>query len=222
MANYKFHYVYRITELVTRTHYYGDRSCNCHPKDDIGVKYFSSFSNYLFKNDQQQNPHRYRYKVIKIFKSKDGYSRKNAKELEVKLHLKFDVKNNKNFINRANQTSSGFCSSRNNIPCTADKKKKISATLTGRKRPEESIKKSGIGNPMYGKNGIDNPKSLKHTIINQKNEIVCICYGAEIKQKIKEFGLPTTFRYQFEPYLWTGNSKKIFEKFNGWYIISEK
>jgi len=102
--NYKYHYVYRITNITTHMYYYGDRSCNCHPSEDIGIKYFSSFGNKLFKQDQLNNPQDYNYKVIKIFET----CRKDAKQLEADLHSYFDVKNHIKFINRANQTSSGF------------------------------------------------------------------------------------------------------------------
>ena len=111
MKNYKYHYVYRITNIITEMHYYGDRSCNCQPSEDLGVKYFSSFTNKLFKQDQQQNPQDYKYKIIKIFET----CREDAKQLEVDLHKKFDVKNNPKFINRANQTSSGFNVTRESI-----------------------------------------------------------------------------------------------------------
>lgn len=100
----KYHYVYRITNLVTNMHYYGDRSCNCLPVDDLGIKYFSSFSESWFKKDQLKNPQNYKYKIIKIFET----CREDAKKLEVKLHARFDVRNHDRFINKANQTTSGF------------------------------------------------------------------------------------------------------------------
>ena len=102
--NYKYHYVYRITNKVTQMYYYGDRSCNCQPSEDIGIKYFSTSTLKLFIKDQKVNPQDYKYKVVKIFET----CREDAKQLEVDLHKKFDVKNHNKFINRANQTSSGF------------------------------------------------------------------------------------------------------------------
>jgi len=104
MLNYKYHYVYRITNIKTKMYYYGDRSCNCQPLEDIGKQYFSSFTNKFFKIDQLNNPQDYKYKIIKIFKT----CREDAKQLEVDLHKRFDVKNNPKFINRANQELSGF------------------------------------------------------------------------------------------------------------------
>ena len=108
MLNYKYHYVYRITNIITKMYYYGDKSCVEHPSENLGKVYFSSFSNKYFEIDQKLHPEDYEYKVIKIFRVSDGYNRKDAKRLEVKLHKKFDVKNHPKFINRANQTSSGF------------------------------------------------------------------------------------------------------------------
>lgn len=100
----KYHYVYRITNLVTKMYYYGSRSSICHPNDDIGINYFSSFSKPLFELDQKENPQDYKYKIIKIFET----NRNNANNLEIKLHEKFNVKLHKSFINRANQTKNGF------------------------------------------------------------------------------------------------------------------
>ena len=68
MKNYNYHYVYRITNTVTGYHYYGSKSCDEQPKENIGIKYFSSSSNKLFIQDQKNNPQDYKYKVVKEFK----------------------------------------------------------------------------------------------------------------------------------------------------------
>lgn len=101
MNNYKYHYVYRITNTVTKMHYYGDRSCNSHPSEDIGKKYFSTSSLKFFIKDQKLNPQDYKYKIVRIFET----CREDANSLEEKLHKLFDVKNHPKFINRANQQS---------------------------------------------------------------------------------------------------------------------
>lgn len=101
MKDYAYHYVYRITNVVTGYHYYGSKSCDEHPSENIGKKYKSSSTNKLFIQDQKNNPKDYKYKVVKIFET----SREDAIELEVKLHAKFDVKNHPKFINKSNQTS---------------------------------------------------------------------------------------------------------------------
>ncbi len=100
----KYHYVYRITNTVTGYHYYGSRSCGHQPSEDIGNKYFSSSTNKFFIQDQKNNPQDYKYKIVRIFE----ICRKDATQLEILLHKKFDVKNHPKFINRANQTSAGF------------------------------------------------------------------------------------------------------------------
>jgi len=93
-----YHYTYRITNIVTKIHYYGDRTSIVIPSEDLGNIYFSSYTNKYFKIDQINNPTHYRYKIIQIYDSRD-----KAKNLEKKLHMKFDVKNNPKFINRQNQ-----------------------------------------------------------------------------------------------------------------------
>ncbi len=145
MKTYKYHYVYRITNTVTQMYYYGDRSCNCQPSEDIGVKYFSSFSNKLFKEDQKNNPSDYTYKIIKIFKT----CREDAKQLEVELHSKFDVKNNPKFINRANQTSNGFTAHNEGSNNSFYGKKHSTTTKLLMKKNHADF--SGQKHPLYGK-----------------------------------------------------------------------
>lgn len=98
----KNHYTYRITNIVLNKHYYGVRTSIIAPELDIGHRYFSSSSDKEFIKDQGDNPHNYKYKVIKIFNN-----RKSAIQLEIKLHNKFDVGVNESFYNKAKQTSTG-------------------------------------------------------------------------------------------------------------------
>jgi len=98
----KYHYVYRITNTKLNKHYYGTRTSK-NPKEDIGIKYFSSSKDKDFIKDQKENPQNYKYKIIKIFNN-----RKEAIKLEIKLHSKFDVGVNESFYNRAKQTSTGW------------------------------------------------------------------------------------------------------------------
>lgn len=131
---YKYHYVYRITNTKTHLHYYGSRSCDCNPTDDIGITYFSNSSVKLFIEDQKNNPQDYKYKIIKIFET----SRKDATQLEVDLHKKFNVKNNPKFINLANQTSSGC--DRTGVPDSVETRMKKSRSLSGLKKSEKHCK----------------------------------------------------------------------------------
>ena len=98
-----FHYTYRITNIKEKKYYYGVHSCNCLPKEDIGIKYFSSSKNKEFIKDQKENPQDYKYKIIKIFKT-----RREAIEHEIFLHNKFNVGINEKFYNDSKQTSTGF------------------------------------------------------------------------------------------------------------------
>lgn len=98
-----YHYTYRITNTKERMYYYGVHSCNCLPKEDIGIKYFSSSKNKEFIKDQKENPQDYKYKIIKIFDS-----RKEAIEHEIFLHNKFNVGINESFYNKAKQTSTDY------------------------------------------------------------------------------------------------------------------
>lgn len=97
------HYVYRITNIILEKHYYGVRSSECMPSDDIGVKYFNSSKDKEFINDQRKNPSNYRYKIIRVYSSRDL-----AVKLEIRLHNKFNVGVNESFYNRAKQTSVGW------------------------------------------------------------------------------------------------------------------
>ena len=99
----KFHYNYRISNIVLNKHYYGTRTSTHEPKNDIGINYFSSSLDKNFIKDQKENPQNYKYKVIKIFDN-----RKDALLFEIKLHNKFDVGINESFYNRSKQTSTGW------------------------------------------------------------------------------------------------------------------
>ena len=100
----RYHYVYRITNIIECKHYYGSRTSRKTPYNDLGLKYFGSLkTNKWIIDDQKQNPHSYKYKILKTFSS-----RKQATQLEIKLHKKFNVKNHNKFYNMCNQTSNKF------------------------------------------------------------------------------------------------------------------
>lgn len=99
----KNHYVYRITNKIENKHYYGVRSSTIKPKEDIGIKYFSSSTDKNFIRDQKENPDNYKYKVLKIFPT-----RKDAEFFETILHEKFSVQTNESFYNKAKNTLMGF------------------------------------------------------------------------------------------------------------------
>lgn len=97
------HYTYRITNIKLNKHYYGCRSSKVEPKLDLGIKYFSSSKDKLFVQDQKENSLHYKYKIIKIFNT-----REEAIQLEIKLHNRFNVGINESFYNKSKQTSIGF------------------------------------------------------------------------------------------------------------------
>lgn len=107
MSNEIIYYsVYRITNLILKKHYYGYKTSSVHPKQIVGVSYFSSLSGQEgidFRNDQIENPQNYRYKIVGIFNNKT-----DAINLEIRLHNKFDVGVNQSFYNKAKQKSVGF------------------------------------------------------------------------------------------------------------------
>jgi len=103
---YPFNYVYRITNIVTRMHYYGVRSCIIEPRLDLGYKYFSTASSIdglAFRADQKVNSLNYRYKIVGLFET-----RELAIKREILLHNMYDVARNPKFYNQAKQTSTGF------------------------------------------------------------------------------------------------------------------
>lgn len=95
----KIYYVYRITNIVIDKHYYGFRGTFKKPKEDIGIKYFSSSSDREFIKDQKERRENYSYKIILSTPNK-----KKAQNLEVRLHKYFMVGTNDKFYNRATQT----------------------------------------------------------------------------------------------------------------------
>ena len=161
----KYHYTYRITNIVEKKYYYGVHSCNCLPKEDIGVKYFSSSKNKAFKEDIKENPQNYKYKVVKIFST-----RKEALEHEIFLHAKFNVGVNKKFYNGSKQGStnrdtSGLFPARdvdgNIFMISRDDERFISGELIANsKRPRDDFTlehRENLSKALIGK-----PKSKEH------------------------------------------------------------
>ena len=166
------HYVYRITNTKLNKHYYGSRTTKLNPKEDLGIKYFSSSKDKEFKKYQLDNPQNYKYKVIKTF---NNSADKNI--YESYLHDYFNVKEHESFYNKANQTTFGFdrtgrghtdevksiiSKTHLNVPKSKEHKRKIGLAnkgktkgnkhpFYGKKRPEHSKKISGKNNVNYGK-----------------------------------------------------------------------
>lgn len=154
--NMKYHYTYRISNIKEGMHYYGVRSCDRLPKEDIGVKYLSTSLNKAFIQDQKDNPQDYKYKVIKIFSS-----RVEAVEHEIFLHAKFNVKLHDSFYNDANQTSTGFDTTGKRYTRTPEQIINYRNCQLGKTYSKEvNMKKGRLGelNGMYGKNHTEETK----------------------------------------------------------------
>lgn len=124
MTNKKYHYTYYSYEEWGMG-YFGSRSCNCLPEEDIN--YFGSFGDKSFKPTQ------------KIILKDDYPTRKDAIKDEVILHNYYDVAANPHFTNRAKQTSTGFTQA--GVSPSAETRKKLSEAGKGKKRSEETKQK---------------------------------------------------------------------------------
>ena len=147
----KYHYVYRITNKELNKHYYGVRSSKVEPKLDLGIKYFSSSHDKDFMNEQKVNNSIFKYKVIKIFET-----REEAMSLEIFLHKKFNVGMHNSFYNLCSQSSTLF----SNISEHAKQKIKVSLSTkleNGFSITENAqikrLNKTENGNKIY-KNGL--------------------------------------------------------------------
>ena len=108
-----YHYVYRISNISTNMHYYGKRSSKIHPKEDLGVKYFSSSFDKQFISEQKLNPENFEYTIIAITDTEE-----EALELEVYLHAFYKVDKNPRFYNKARQLVTSFRTSTLGVPVT--------------------------------------------------------------------------------------------------------
>ena len=229
---YKYHYTYRISNILIKKHYYGTRSSNLNPLDDLGVKYFSSSYDKEFIKDQKLNPQNYKYKVIKTFKT-----RKEATGLEIKLHNKFNVGVNEKFYNRAKQTSTGF-----DITGTVGVNKGKLRSEKSKKKQSDTMK--GKGNHRYGKTqsneskikqsasmknrylGSKNPNAKCITIFDSLDNIILVSHGNFINECTK-LNLP--FRIFIKSYQNNGAKLYIkkgyrdpkYPKYKGWYALRD-
>ncbi len=92
----RIHYVYRVTNLISNTHYYGSKTDNLEPT--IGVRYFTSSNNREFRKDFKENIKNYKVKIIRFFNNKA-----DKIIFESYLHHHFGVKSHKRFLNLMNQ-----------------------------------------------------------------------------------------------------------------------
>lgn len=184
---YKYHYTYRITNILEKKYYYGVHSCDCLPKEDIGVKYFSSSKNKAFKEDMKNNPQNYKYKVIKIFST-----RVEALEHEVFLHNKFDVGVNSLFYNGIKQGTVNKDTS--GLSTYVDKEgNKYFISVSDERVLSGTLKSyfSGENNGMYG--NTHTPEAIEKIKIAREKQGSNVwnagktnCYTEETKMQISE------------------------------------
>ena len=194
----QYNYVYRITNKENNKHYYGVRSSKIEPKLDLGIKYFSSSRDKEFMNEQKINKDKFKYKVIKMFET-----REEAINLEIKLHNKFDVSKNSNFYNKSKQLISSFDTSgvvpwnKNKIcenlrkPKSESMRKKLSQALTGKKHSEERVKinsesKKGFKHINNGEKGIMVKVEVLDEYLSNDWNLGRILFSEEHKNNIKK------------------------------------
>lgn len=174
-----YHYVYRITNIVENKHYYGKRSSKISPRLDIGVKYFSSSSDKDFIRDQKENQQNYKYKIVSTHITATA-----AVTKEIRLHAKFNVKNNVNFYNKANQLSNGVCLSSDDHPMKGkhhkeSTKEKIRNSLTGYKH--SAFSRANMGTKEGTRTGNKHPMA-KAANIYRYSDGVLVAENVVIKE----------------------------------------
>lgn len=203
---YTYHYVYRISNILLHKHYYGVRSTNRSPIDDLGKKYFSSSTDRQFISDQKENPSNYKYKIVKVFET-----RLEAIAHEIFLHERFNVAINPSFYNRSKQKIAGFdrtgMSPWMKGKTHSDETKlkigqKSKGRLLGDKNPmygktqPEEIKKEhslrmkgryiGVNNPFYGKEHSEETKMKMRKPKKNTDKMKGIPRSENHKQKLRE------------------------------------
>jgi len=168
----RFYYVYRITNIFDKTHYYGSRVSNKKPEIDFW-SYGTSSKQIGRVNHIKECRNEYKLKIIKVFDN-------NASKIlyESYLHDYFDVKNNDKFWNKTNQTPFGFdttgkisVKNKNNISFLIDSgdERFISGELIGvtKNRPDIVRKRHNtmIEQNLYVKNGQKISAALNKKII---------------------------------------------------------
>ena len=161
----KHHYVYHSYEEWGRD-YIGRRSCNCLPEEDI--RYLGSFYDKTFFPTEKT--------ILFVCET-----RKEAAEIEIKLHDFFDVAVNPQFANRAKATSTGFDTT--GVPKTEEAKKKLSVANSGKTHTEETKKKLSVA--MSGKTLTEeHKKKISKANAGENNPRYGVPHTEETKKKM--------------------------------------
>jgi hypothetical protein len=124
MSNKEYHYTYYSYEEWGMG-YFGVRSCDCLPEEDI--EYFGSFTHKNF------------HPTYKIILQSDYPTRVDAMKDEILLHDHYNVAANPHFANRAKQTSTRFTQA--GVSPSTETRNKLSKAGKGKKRSEETKQK---------------------------------------------------------------------------------
>lgn len=100
-----YHYTYLLKHKPSNKFYYGVRSSNILPEEDLWIKYFSS-SKHIKKLIQIDGKDSFDYEIRCLFKT-----RKQANKCEERCLYKMNVQRNENFINRAINSNMRFIAS---------------------------------------------------------------------------------------------------------------
>ena len=178
-----FHYVYRITNTQENKHYYGCRTSNKIPSDDLGKSYFSSSSDKQFRTKQITTPEIFKYKVLLTFNN-----RSDAIAFEIKLHYKFNVAINEFFYNKVNQTSSRFDTQGKTFISDLQRKIQSDRWKNPELNPNKNRDMSGCNNIMYGTHRLGelNPFYGKHHTYETKSLISLKNTGRKHTDETKE------------------------------------
>ncbi len=87
-------YVYKITDKKRKKYYIGSRQSAVPPKQDLGIKYFSSSTNRKFIKEQEEDSSQFEYEVIKEYPNI-----LQALEHEKELLQRVDARNNEKYYN---------------------------------------------------------------------------------------------------------------------------
>lgn len=156
---YKFNYVYRITNLNpkdSKKYYYGVKSSDKPPLEILGIKYFSTSSDKNFIKEQKVEPNKFKYKVIKLFSN-----RKDANKFEEYLLTKINAKSHPFFYNKSNGTPDW---DRTGIKDSVETRLKKSNSAKGKTKSKEHNRKnseSNKGRIAWNKGKKTGPKSKK-------------------------------------------------------------
>lgn len=184
-----YHYCYRITNNATNKHYYGSRTSNVPPLDDLGVRYFSS-SKYLKQDIAIFGVHQFTFKIIRSFPDRARafifehkcQSRLRADEREdfynrsiVPIHGKFSRSGP--LAEETKQKISKKAKQRyHDVPMRNEHKHHLSQILSEQMRhmtAEERSKKFGnfgTDNPFYGRTHTEETKRQLSETSRQYNE----------------------------------------------------